>query len=192
MGKGSTWQGVFASWPIYLWGGGLTLFSSAVTTNERKVNREAEDIIANGTIISVFAGIVEEICFRWWFFYGQILGFKIISFITCGFVQWLFVNWICPLTNWVTLGYLQNVLVNPTIHWAVGAAVIGANEKFRDGHKYLGIFGFINSWFIGMFMFYLMFNYGLFAAIISHFVYDQIIFTIRYLDAFFERSRGLC
>ena len=90
MGKGSTWQGVFASWPIYLWGGGLTLFSSAVTTNERKVNREAEDIIANGTIISVFAGIVEEICFRWWFFYGQILGFKIISFITCGFVQWLF------------------------------------------------------------------------------------------------------
>ena len=34
------------------------------------------------------------------------------------------------------------------------------------GHKYQGLFGLINSWFIGMYFFYLMFTFGLVAAIV--------------------------
>ncbi len=192
MGKGSTIAGIMASWPIFLWGGGLTFLACSLTNNERKINKYAEDIITKGTVVSIIAGVFEEICFRWWFFYGEILGFKLINLIFCGAIQWLFLEVFSPLTNWVTLGYLQDYLINPNVHWAVGAAIIGANGKFRDGHVYLGWFGFLNSWFIGMFMFYLMFNFGLLAAILSHFIYDQIIFTIRYLDACYERSRGLC
>lgn len=191
MGKGSTLAGVLASWPIFLWGGGLTFLVSVFTTNERKVNREAEEIIVFGTAISIWAGVAEEICFRWWFFYGEILGFKIVSLLTCGLVGWIMTGFACPLANFFTLHALNQQLIHP-IHWAVGAAIIGSNGKFRNGHAYLGFVGLLNSWFIGMFFFWLVFNYGLAAAIISHFIYDQIIFTIRYLDACQERARGIC
>jgi len=40
-----------------------------------------------------------------------------------------------------------------------------------------------------MFMFYLLFKYGLVAAIVVHFLYDLFIYLVRYLDSIFERSR---
>jgi hypothetical protein len=46
----------------------------------------------------------------------------------------------------------------------------------------------VNSWFLGMVLFYIMFHYGLLSAIIVHFIYDFIIFTIRAIDCLCERS----
>ena len=62
--------------------------------------------------------------------------------------------------------------------WAVGAAVISANAFFRDGHKYQGILGVLNSWFAGMFFFWMMFAHGLWAAMVVHFTYDVVVFTV--------------
>lgn len=56
---------------------------------------------------------------------------------------------------------------------------------------YLGWFGFINSWFIGLYFFCLTFTFGLIAAIVVHVTYDVLIFVIRYLDRVIERSRGV-
>lgn len=53
----------------------------------------------------------------------------------------------------------------------------------RNGHAYQGWFGTINSWFLGLYFFYIMLTHGLLAAIVVHFTYDFIIFTIR---AFFQ------
>lgn len=103
--------------------------------------------------------------------------------------EYLQVHLFGPVANFFTLGLLSDQLTNPA-NWAIGAAIIASNGFFRDGHKYLGWFGFLNSWFIGMFFFYLMFTYGLPAAILVHFIYDFLIFTVRYVDEAIERAQG--
>ncbi len=186
-------DGMLASWPIYLWGGVLTAIVAAVTLNKREINRNAEFLIIGGPIISAIAGIFEEMTFRWILFLWAIVTVKIGNFL---FFGWLgfglgeFIHmWIAgPIANFVTFGKMEWLLYDQG--WAVGAAALAANAKFRDEHKYLGAFGWLNSWAIGMFMFYIMFTYGLMAAILSHFVYDLIIFTIAYIDACQERARG--
>lgn len=191
MGTGSTWEGVKAFWPAYLWAAALTLIVSFITLNDPKVNRNAESILFGGTVVSVMAGLLEEIAFRWWIFYGAILGFKVANFLLCGLVGWFASVVALPLGNFLTLGYLAPYLFHPVWGVAVGSAILSANGDFRDGHLYLGFFGYINSWFMGMFLFYIMFNYGLLAGILAHFIYDEIIFVIRYIDAEIERQRGL-
>lgn len=174
MGSGTTWEGVKSAWPIYLWGGGLTALVCILTSNERKLNKDAEEIIIVGTITSVLAGVLEEISFRWWIF--------------CGLLGWIMIHIPIPIASFFTLGKLDTLFYG--FGWFVGAAILGSNGQFRNGHAYQGFFGYINSWFIGLFMFWLMFNYGLLSAVIAHWFYDQLIFTIRYIDACFERKMG--
>jgi hypothetical protein len=59
-----------------------------------------------------------------------------------------------------------------------GAALLSSNGRFRDGHLYQGTIGWIDAWFCGMILFYIMFKWGLFAAIIVHFFYDFFLFTM--------------
>ncbi|HMO22056.1 MAG TPA: hypothetical protein PKC98_13950, partial [Candidatus Melainabacteria bacterium] len=68
--------------------------------------------------------------------------------------------------------------------------LISANSRFRDGHKYQGFLGWVNSWFLGMVFFYMTLTYGLVAAIAVHFLYDMIIFLVIYIDMVIERARG--
>ena len=69
-----------------------------------------------------------------------------------------------------------------TTPWFVGAALLSANAMFRNGHKYQGPIGIVNSWYIGMFLFWIMFQFGLIVAIIVHILYDVIVFTVKHLD----------
>lgn len=183
-----------ATWPIFAWGGGVTAVFALITKNSRATNRDAESIIVGGTVISVLAGVFEEICFRWLIFLSSIFWVKVANFLLLGFMGWgipehLF-QWIFrPLADWTTLGGLHAQLYHPAT-WAVGAAMLSANGFFRDGHKYQGPFGWINSWFCGMFFFWVMFSFGLPAAILIHFLYDLLIFFIRYVDAVIERAQG--
>lgn len=192
--KGTLSQVLTASWPILLWGACVTAFFALTSRNDRHVNRHAELILVEGGVISVMAGVLEEIAFRWWIFYGAIVGVKISNFLFFGFLgfgipAWLYLNLFGPVANLATLGILEPILFNG-LGWAVGAAVLSSNGKFRDGHMYKGPIGWINSWFIGMFMFYLMFQYGLLAAVLIHFLYDLFIYCIHYVDAAVERSLG--
>ena len=118
-----------------------------------------------------------------------ILNWIFFGFAGLGLIELLQVHILGPIANWATLGLLERYIDNPA-NWLIGAALMSSNSMFRNGHRYLGWFGFINSWFIGMFMFYLLFKYGLVACIVVHFVYDLLIFFVRYVDKFIERSFG--
>ncbi len=192
--KGSLWEPLKHSWIFFLWGAGLTTVHAVLTRNKPEDNRNAEGIALHGTARSIFAGVMEEICFRWILFYGAIISLT--------FVNWLFFGWLgfgiphffytkllIPVANLTTLGILKPILYS-SHGWIVGAAVISCNGRFRDGHSYQGWFGWINSWFAGMFLFYIMFTYGLPAAILVHFLYDFLIDIVMYVDHAAERAMG--
>lgn len=184
------------SWPMFAWGTGVSFIVALIKRNNRKTNRHVERILVGGFLVSLFAGVTEEVSFRWLIFYSGIVGYKILNWLIFGWAgfgvfQWFQLSIAAPISNFLTLGYLQPILFG-SCGWAVGAALLTSNGKFRDGHAYQGIFGLINSWFIGMFMFYLMLTYGLIASIIVHFLYDLLIFIFIYINAVIERMQGNC
>lgn len=185
---------IIASWPVLFWVIGVTSLCF-LTRNRRDVNKKAEEIFVRGTLTSLFAGVVEEICFRWILFLQFIVMAKVTNYVFLGFmghgiIEAIQVHILGPVANFFTFGYLGEFLGSPT-NWAIGAAILSANALFRNGHKYLGPVGILNSWFIGMFMFILLFKFGLLACILVHFLYDFLIAFIRYVDMVIERKLGL-
>ncbi|NTU98553.1 hypothetical protein HGA64_00910 [Candidatus Falkowbacteria bacterium] len=57
------------------------------------------------------------------------------------------------------------------------SAVLWSNAKFRDGHKYQGCAGMLNSYLIGFYMFYICFTHGLLYAVVVHFIFDAVLFS---------------
>lgn len=190
--RGTIGEWLYSAWPIFTWAVGVNIIYSISTRNDRRINRHAEDILTSGTLISLQAGIVEEVTFRWLFFLDNIVLIKIGNFFFFGFLGfgipfWFHINVSGPIANWASLHGLEPYIFHST-GWAVGAAMLATNAFFQDGHKYQGIIGSINSWFIGMYLFWIMFQYGLLAAILVHFLYDFLIFLVRYIDASVERA----
>ncbi|MCH7759126.1 CPBP family intramembrane metalloprotease [Patescibacteria group bacterium] len=189
--KAPLWSAIIASWPIFLWVSTVSFIFYFLEPNSPYVNHNPEEeFLIKGFVISAFAGLTEEIVFRWLFFLNAIWSVKLVNWLFFGWFGWgipqgFYTYLIVPVANFFTLGSFADILYHP-LGWFVGAAVIIANAKFRAGHKYLGIFGYINSWFIGMFLFWLMFQYGLLACIVVHFLYDFIIYVIRYIHAVTE------
>lgn len=60
------------SLPVFVWGAGITFLFSFLTRNKPEENRSAEEGLFKGALMSVWAGVMEEICFRWIIFYGEI------------------------------------------------------------------------------------------------------------------------
>ncbi|MBY0359716.1 MAG: CPBP family intramembrane metalloprotease [Candidatus Obscuribacterales bacterium] len=193
--KGTLPQWLLDSKPILYWALGFTLFVAATTKNTWRENHNAEEFLQRGLWVSLRAGVMEEIVFRWLIFMASIILAQIFDFILGGFLfergllRFANEEFLLPLADYVTNGLLHNVLSNKDT-WYIATAVLLANAKFRDGHKYQGFFGLVNSWFIGMYMFYLLFTYGLLACIAVHFTYDAIIFLIRYIDRVIERRKS--
>lgn len=190
--RGTVKEWLWSAHFVFAWGFGITIISSIFTRNSQKENDNAEAGYVGGIITSILAGVLEEISFRWLIFLSAIATTKFFNWLLFGFAGWGFLKWLHltifgPLANFFTMGFLENQLINPEM-WAVGAAMLYANGLFRDGHKYQGLFGLINSWFGGMFFFWMMYTYGLPAAILVHFLYDFGIYTIRYIDCVMERA----
>lgn len=182
-----------ASWPVVAWGVLITTIASLFTRSTIPLHIETEQILTQGMKISVVAGVVEEILFRWFFFTTAIAMVQVSNYLFFGFAgfgitEFFHMNIVGPIADFTTLGYLHSYIFHSS-GWAVGAAMIATNNFFRDGHKYLGIFGFINSWFVGLYLFGIMFAFGLPIAIAVHFIYDFLIFVVVYFDAEVERSR---
>ncbi len=192
--RGGAGEWLYSAWPIFAWAAGVTIFIQIMNRNEL-LHHSATDIAIGGTVTSIIAGVGEEICFRWLFFLDAIVSVKIANFLFFGFLgfglpELFHTNIWGPIANLTTLHYLEPYLFHTT-GWAVGAALLSTNAFFRDGHKYQGPIGYINSWFIGMFLFWLMFRYGLLAAILVHFAYDFLIGVIEYFGALIKDARGL-
>ncbi len=145
---------------------------------ERLLSRDSSpgQILVGGAIISTLAGLFEELSFRWCIFLGMFAMMAFGDVILFGLVSWFHVDILAPVANWATLGYLEPQLFDA--NWLIGGSIIYTNSIFRDGHSYQGVLGYTNSWFMGMFFFWIMFNFGLWAAIVVHFAYDMWLFTM--------------
>jgi hypothetical protein len=187
-------EAILISWPVYLWGGGITfIFTFGRRIPKKSVADAESEILAKGWLISLIAGLTEEPIFRWLVFYSGMLGARISAFCFFGFISSYFelsrlTYWyiVGPCINFCSAFHLDWLLYE--MGWIVGAGAVSANAKFRNEHAYLGWLGYINSWAGGFFLFWIMFNYGLPAAIAVHFIYDAIIFTTLFLHAIARRE----
>lgn len=186
---GSIKDWLTAAAPIFAWGVGVNIVhlfrqNSGSANNPifaRMVLPTATEVWIDGLKTSVFAGVFEEIYFRWIYFLTAMatvyfFNFLFFDWLGFGIPHWFFVNIWEPLADWTTLHYLHAHIFSEK-GWAIGAAMLATNAGFRNGHKYQGFLGYVNSWFIGMFFFWIMFQYGLPVAILVHFTYDFLIFT---------------
>ena len=188
--KGSLFEGLLVSWPLYVWA--VAINSLFIFTKFNGYKEHPHQIFIVGTLLSVWAGVVEEICFRWLIFLSAVIGAYVLDFVLLGFIglhplQWFYMAVLCPIANFFTLGMLAPYLSGQQLGWAAAAAIISSNEPFRDGHAYQGLFGWVHAWFFGMYMFWLVFNYGLITAIIVHFLFDFLVFLTVTVDAALER-----
>lgn len=191
--NGDIAAGVGASWPIFLWGIGVSLVHAIFTLNPPNLNKNAEAFLIVGFGRSAIAGFFEEIIFRWIYFFSSVAAVQIVNFFFFGFlgfgiVEFLHLYYFGPIVNFLTLGLMKWLIFG--MGWAVGAGALAVNALFMEGHRDHGFFGCINSWVIGFFLFWIMFNYGLLAAITVHFLYDFFLYAAHYLDACVERLFG--
>lgn len=142
--------------------------------------------------LSIFAGVSEELFFRWIAFLSLSFWVQIANFILGGILggrglidiidSAIFI----PIADGFTGGILHDYLylIPQNFSWVVvGSAIILAANRFRDGHKYLGPLGWVLAWFFGMFAFYLTLNYGLVTAIVIHILVDIAAFGAGYIDS---------
>ncbi len=191
--KGDFWVAVKGAWPWYAWGFSATLLFLIFGKVKSTTDTPGEKFVY-GTLISIWAGVAEEMAFRWLLFFSAIVMLPVINWILGGFMgiellRWLYEDILCPIANFFTFGYLETYLMNG-YGWAVGAAVISSNGRFRNGHSYQGLLGLVNSWFFGMYMHWVVFKYGILPAIFIHFFYDFIIFTLEAISSIFTNGRS--
>ncbi|NBS41816.1 hypothetical protein EBS80_04140, partial [bacterium] len=137
-------EGVKAGWPILAWG----LFHFIRTwifldTNSREYVFESPwDNFVQGVKTSLWAGITEEIAFRWLIYLGAIPSLVLGNFLFFGWAgfgiaEWFHLHVWGALANWTTFGILAPQILNPT-YWFAGAAILYSNAFFREGHAYQG------------------------------------------------------
>lgn len=167
---------------IFIWGAVVMLLVGGYHVI-RQTPRTAspKDILTGGFWISADAAIFEELIWRWLVLLGIPVVLKALDFITFGLMHWVYSNALIPFANWTTFGILEPQLTSP--NWLFAASILCAGAAFGKQHEHLGPLGQINSWFLGMVFFYLVFNHGIIAAMIAHFMYDMIIFGIGALSA---------
>lgn len=102
-------------------------------------------------------------------------------------IYWFYENIVFWFMSLISFGYLDSILYNPNFPFLFIAAAITANAKFRDGHKYQGPVGYINSWIIGFVMIHIMMFHGLLVAIIAHAIYDLSFDVLRLLTRSIRR-----
>lgn len=175
--RGNVESWLLDGYPMLAWGICATMMLWLFKPKPETTAPDENKIFWGGLLVSTRAGIVEEICFRWLIFLNCLWGAKLGNLLLCGFPEWLYMHFFGPIANFFTFDLMQEHLYHPASSWAVGTSILSANAAFRNGHKYQGLLGIINSWYIGMFLFWLMFRYGLVAAIFIHFLYDFLIFT---------------
>ena len=183
--------GIIAIWPLLL----LAILSQAIvlisfhnflhkSENEKILKECKKDIIVTGITISVVAGIVEEIV-HWWAYMIIALiildELNILSTTIFGFeiIKYLYVNVFGYLAEKMTFGYMHALLYKTS--WTIGASIFIANCIFVFAHENKSPIFYYIIWMAGMFLFWLMFTYGIFVAMIAHALYNFTIHFVIYL-----------
>lgn len=88
-------------------------------------------------------------------------------------VYWFYENVLVVIIHFTTFDQMDSVLNNQHDRIFLFGAIL-ANAWFRDGHKYQGPLGVINSWYCGLVLLYATVTYGVITAIAVHTIYDLI------------------
>lgn len=180
------------------------LSSSFVRLNEEVTMTLNVDPLAGirmrrGFWSSLRAGVIEEIFYRWFWFIMLIPIVRVVNWLLGGFSgmgvpEWLYNQLFGPLVDVMTLHTMTDKMANPHL-WYVGLAVLISNLVFGARHAYQGWDGPIRSFIFGLMAFFLLFQYGLMAAILVHFLCDLLVHTLRYAASESQRcyaaSKGL-
>jgi Type II CAAX prenyl endopeptidase Rce1-like len=180
-------QILMSSWPVFTFGIVFTSFVLLITKNNPESNYEAEEKLAEDIFISIYAGVTEEIAFRWILFLSCIPAIQLLDWFCGGFlfgnglINFTYTKFFIPFADFLTFHQLTQYLYNP-LSWSLGAAILSTNGKFRDGHSYQGPIGWLDAWFFGMFMYKIVWECGLPIAIFVHISYNSLIFILKYID----------
>jgi hypothetical protein len=126
----------------------------------------------------VWNGIIEELALRWCVFYALMVLLISVDFLLLGFVnihilQFIYLHIAGPIVDFLTFGHLHNLLFNGHWGWVVGAAIVLIPNRqtatyqlsFSGVLRYLRV-AFVVTWLVSRLFFVVMFQYGLYAAII--------------------------
>lgn len=175
----SLWGGVFSVWGIYVWAFAATLALCIIQRNVPATDSPGSHLVM-GTWVSFHAGFFEELIYRAFSFMSAMVLLNLFNFMTFGIVGWVNIHVLVPVANFVTFGALEPQLMNA--NWVFGAAILVAAAGFRDAHgdddSLSKIPIRINAWFMGMILFWVVFNYGLWAAVAAHIIYDLICYAV--------------
>jgi hypothetical protein len=141
-------------------------------------------ILVDGLFDSWYHGVSEEVVYRWLFVLSGIIFLKLLDFLFFGwlgfgFLKWIFSDLILPAANALTLGSLSSVFFH-SAGWYIGAVALISSALFAEGHRYLGILGYANSWIGSLYFFWILFSFGLPIAIMVHILYDAMVHVIIY------------
>jgi hypothetical protein len=100
-----------------------------------------------------------------------------------GAASFFYSHIVFPILSWISFGSLDSILYysdnGATPLFCMG--IVSANASFRNGHKYQGPIGWVNSWVVGFVFAYAMLYHGLWVAIAIHALYDLEIAIVVYL-----------
>jgi len=180
--KGNPAIWMAASWPFFLWAFIFALVRKGIgvsTIDVRQMSQKGRTTFLTVTSsISLFASPLEEIVHRWVLFLLLMPLLLLLNFLSGGALEWFHLNGLGPFSDGSSLGYLKTWIFHPV--WVVGAALVVSNILFAAQHLYQGRFGVANSWFLGLWFFWLLFEYGLVACILLHVTYNLFLFGITY------------
>ncbi|GAA0935628.1 hypothetical protein [Nonomuraea longicatena] len=172
-------------WPVLAVG---VLMSLVFTIRSRDAQRylarfgaEEGQVVVLRPFPVFVSSALEEIAFRFVLFYAAIAGARFMDFLVLGFadlhpVRWLFADVLVPVADFATAGRMREILLLSP--WFVAAAVLASNGRFRNGHTYQGVLGWIFSWYFGMSLFLVMFEHGLPVAIAVHIFYNMTVVAL--------------
>lgn len=102
-------------------------------------------------------------------------------------LYWFYEGALMPLLNFVSFGSFSTIIDPAQYPPLMVMGAIVANARFRDGHKYQGLLGYIDSWVIGFVFMYAMFTYGLMTAIVLHGLWNTTVHGLDYAMGKFSR-----
>lgn len=169
-------EGLRRVWFIFVWGFGLQLLIQIWRiVRRRPKDANLPQLLKHGAWISLNAGVFEELIFRYYGFAATVIGLQFANDWAHDAIKQTLTHTLLPVANVLSLGLLSSQL--SAANWALGGAMLLGSVFFRDAHRHYGKLAKANVWFIGLVMFWLMFNYGLVAAIIAHVLYDFVIYA---------------
>jgi hypothetical protein len=191
--RGSAGDILGTGWPIFVWVGLAFLSISFIAQRFMlpAIQRYLPDDIIltmghpiEGIWQSLWVGIGEEIILRWIVFYDIIVLLQWANFLLGGFaggglLAWIYLHIIGPIANFVTFGSLSSILFHPA-GWAVGAAIMIVT-RLRFKRRFFPANGGISDffyWITGLFLFLIMFKYGLIASILAHCVQELFLVVL--------------